>query len=199
MFHPVSLDVSATETGIEAMPTMPRSAKANVRIEALAETIFDYLDDHRKLGAHMSQSSWMMLGSTMNYEFDAAQARSGASRFGLHGRIMRIPMSVEQVVAIRTPPGLKVWETIGAPNLWVIGHYRMGFEISPQGKGHTASSLYRLCATRSSACPLMRGGALVGCRKTRPSTSRRPVCARPRQTNQCNKPLAPSGKIADFW
>lgn len=30
------------------------------------------------------------------------------------------------------PPRLKVWETIGAPNLWVIGRYRMGFEIVPE-------------------------------------------------------------------
>jgi hypothetical protein len=117
------------------MSTLPRSAETTVRIEASAETIFAHLDDHRHLGAHMSKSSWMMLGSTVNYEFDAAEARSVGSKFGFHGKMLGIPLSVEQMVAIRTPPRLKVWETVGAPNLWVIGHYRMGFEVSPHGRG----------------------------------------------------------------
>jgi hypothetical protein len=116
------------------MPALPRSTEATVSIESLAETLFAYLDDHRHLGAHMSESSWMMLGSKMTYEFDAAEARSVGSRFGFHGKILGIPMSVEQMVAIRTPPRLKVWETVSSPNLWVIGHYRMGFEIVPKAK-----------------------------------------------------------------
>jgi hypothetical protein len=113
------------------MPALPRSAEATVTIQAPPRTIFDYLDDHRHLGAHMSQSSWMMLGSKMDYAFDAAQARSVGSKFGFRGKILGIAMAVEQQVAVRTPPRLKVWETVGTPNLWVIGHYRMGFEIIP--------------------------------------------------------------------
>ncbi len=114
------------------MPAMSRSAETTVRIEYAAEAVFAYLDDHRHLGAHMSASSWMMLGSKMDYEFDAGEARSVGSKFGFHGKILGIAMSAEQVVAIRMPPRLKVWETIGVPNLWVIGRYRMGFEIVPE-------------------------------------------------------------------
>jgi hypothetical protein len=114
------------------MPVLPRSTDASVHIQSSAEALFAYLDDHRNLGAHMSQSSWMMLGSKMIYEFDAAGARSVGSRFGFRGKILGIAMSVAQVVSVRTPPGLKVWETVDAPNLWVIGHYRMGFEIVPE-------------------------------------------------------------------
>lgn len=33
------------------------------------------------------------------------------------------------------PPKLKVWETIGAPNPWVTGRYRMGFEIVREAIG----------------------------------------------------------------
>lgn len=114
------------------MPAMPRSTETAVRIESAVETVFAYLDDHRHLGAHMSASSWMMLGSKMDYEFDAGQARLVGSKFGFHGKILGIALSAEQVVAIRMPPRLKVWETIGTPNLWVIGPYRMGFEIVPE-------------------------------------------------------------------
>jgi hypothetical protein len=50
------------------MPALPRSKEANVSIRSSAETLFAYLDDHRHLGAHMSESSWMMLGSKMNWK-----------------------------------------------------------------------------------------------------------------------------------
>jgi len=114
------------------MLAMSRSTEATVRIESAAETVFAYLDDHRHLGAHMSASSWMMLGSKMDYEFDAGEARSVGSKFGFRGKILGIALSAEQVVSIRIPPRLKVWETIGVPNLWVIDRYRLGFEIVPE-------------------------------------------------------------------
>lgn len=56
------------------MPAFSRSTEATVRIDFAAETVFAYLDDHRHLGAHMSASSWMMLGSKMDYEFDAGSS-----------------------------------------------------------------------------------------------------------------------------
>ncbi|MER9685154.1 SRPBCC family protein [Mesorhizobium sp. M0139] len=113
---------------------MSRSTQATVSIESAAEPVFAYLDDHRHLGAHMSASSWMMLGSKMDYEFDAGEARSVGSKFRFRGKILGIALSAKQVVASRMPPRLKVWETIGAPNLWVIGRYRMGFEIVPEAR-----------------------------------------------------------------
>lgn len=116
------------------MPAFSRSTEATATIDSTAETVFAYLDDHRHLGAHMSASSWMMLGSKMDYEFDAGKARLVGSKFGFHGKILGIALSAEQVVTIRMPPRLKVWEIIGTPNLWVVGRYRMGFEIAPEAK-----------------------------------------------------------------
>jgi hypothetical protein len=46
-------------------------------------------------------------------------------------------LSVDEVVASREPPVGKSWETIGEPRLWVIGRYRMGFELSPKPAGTT--------------------------------------------------------------
>lgn len=53
--------------------------------------------------------------------------------FCLTGRVLGIRLSVEEVVTERNPPRSKVWKTVGLPRLLVIGHYRMGFEISTQG------------------------------------------------------------------
>ena len=36
---------------------------------------------------------------------------------------------------MRNPPHRKVWETTGSPKLAVIGHYRMGFDITPSERG----------------------------------------------------------------
>ncbi len=38
------------------------SANFRIRIQASAEALFSYLDDHRRLAGHMSQPSMMMLG-----------------------------------------------------------------------------------------------------------------------------------------
>jgi hypothetical protein len=44
-------------------------------------------------------------------------------------------LTVEEIVTERTPPYRKVWETTGSPKLVVMGQYRMGFEITPEGPG----------------------------------------------------------------
>ena len=59
------------------------------------------------------------------------RARVG-SKFGFKGAILGIPLAVDEVVTQREPPQRKVWDTLGEPKLWVVGRYRMGFEITPQ-------------------------------------------------------------------
>ncbi|MEX1180272.1 MAG: SRPBCC family protein [Cucumibacter sp.] len=115
------------------MQAFPRSADTIATINAPGDKVFFFLDDHKNLSAHMNKSSWMMLGSRMEIYLDAAGARSVGSKFGFKGAILGIPLSVDEVVTQREPSGRKVWETVGEPNLWVIGQYRMGLEIAPQG------------------------------------------------------------------
>lgn len=103
------------------------------RLDASAETIFSHLDDQKRLSAHMNQSSWMMAGSRMSIELDALQGRATGSKIRLSGRVLGIPLALEEVVTEYNPPLRKVWETVGTPRLLVIGHYRMGLEITPQG------------------------------------------------------------------
>ena len=102
-------------------------------VAATADALFRHLDDHNRLASHMSQSSWMMAGSTMDIELDAAKGQAEGSHIRLRGRVLGIPIFVEEVVTEHQPPFNKVWETIGVPKLLVIGDYKMGFEITPQG------------------------------------------------------------------
>ena len=107
-------------------------------VPAPPERVFAHIDDHSRLSSHMSGSSWMMGGGRMEIELDEGRGQKVGSRIRLAGRVLGIGLSVEEVVTERDPPRRKVWETTESPRLLVIGRYRMGFELSPQG---TASML----------------------------------------------------------
>lgn len=108
-----------------------RHTEGQSLVNASAPEVFAELDDHVRLSAHMQKSSWLMLGSRMQVHLDAEGGRKVGSRIRLDGRVLGIPLTVEEVITERTPPTRKVWETIGTPRLLVIGPYRMGFEIAP--------------------------------------------------------------------
>ena len=85
-----------------------------------ADWVFAYLDDPKALAAHMGESSMMMMGSRMAIEVDADGGRVIGSKIRMHGRVMGISLSLEEVITERQVPHRKVWETIGTPNLLVI-------------------------------------------------------------------------------
>lgn len=112
---------------------LPFHFESGVTLNVPAGMVFSHLDDHQRLSAHMSQPSWMMVGARMKIELDASQGHTLGSRIRLGGHVLGIPLAVEEIVTHYSPPLRKVWETTDTPNLLVIGHYRMGFEITPQG------------------------------------------------------------------
>ena len=111
----------------------PYHFDSSVEVSAAADAVFSHLDDHGRLSAHMSNSSWMMAGSRMAIQLDAAEGRAVGAMIRLRGRVLGIPLSVEEIVTEHDPPLRKVWKTIGRPRLLVIGPYRMGYEITPKG------------------------------------------------------------------
>ena len=102
-------------------------------IKAPVDRVFAYLDDPKALAAHMGESSLMMAGSRMLIDVDTDGGRVVGSKIRMQGRMMGISLSLEEVITERQVPIRKVWETIGTPNLLVIAHYRMGFELTPRG------------------------------------------------------------------
>src|SRR5262249_8204884 len=98
------------------------------------DRVFAHVDDHTRLSTHMNQSSWKMGGGRMAIELDAGRGQHVGAHIRLTGRVFGMKLAVEEIVTERMPPHPKVWEAIGSPNLLVIGHYRMGFEITPEGQ-----------------------------------------------------------------
>jgi hypothetical protein len=109
--------------------------ESSAEVNATPELLFAELDDHERLSAHMMQSSAMMAGSKMRFDFDEGGGRSIGSKIRMSGQILGIRLELEEVVSERDPPKHKAWETIGTPRLLVIGDYRMGFDIEPLANG----------------------------------------------------------------
>ena len=66
-----------------------------------ADVAFAYLDDFRKLSAHMEQRSGMMLGSKMEIQTDAADGRAVGSRVCMRGVILGAAVALEEVRSFR--------------------------------------------------------------------------------------------------
>ena len=116
-------------------PSYPSHFDTTVSVPADAQAVFEHLDDHERLASHMMNSSAMMAGGQMHFSLDAGQGRSVGSIIRMSGRILGMSLSVEEAVTERLSPRRKVWETRGQPRLIVIGHYRMGFEVTDAIEG----------------------------------------------------------------
>jgi hypothetical protein len=130
----MGIELNRTAAGPAHVPislSLPFHCESLREVHTPADVLFSYLDDHAQLAAHMSKSFWMMLGSRMAIELDASQGHAVGAHICLAGRVLGIPLSVEEVVIERQPPLRKVWQTVRIPRLLVIGDYRMGFEIRP--------------------------------------------------------------------
>ena len=112
----------------------PHSYEKTVIVDGSPAAVFHELDDHERLAAHMMDSSVMMGGQAMRFEFDEDRGRAVGSKITMAGRVLGIELAVDEVVVDRVQPRAKAWETIGEPRLLVIDHYRMGFNIEPFGE-----------------------------------------------------------------
>ena len=99
-------------------------------IHAPASAVFDFIDHPERLSSHMSRPSWRMPGGTMTVETDEGGGRRVGSRIRLAGRVLGMRLDVEATVVERVPPRRKAWETLGEPQLLVIGPYRMAVDIA---------------------------------------------------------------------
>jgi hypothetical protein len=116
-------------------PNFPHHAESQGQVQAPAGPVFEHLDDHTRMSVHMNQRSWLMGWSRMKLSLDEQAGRATGSRMHLEGRVLGVQLSLEEVVTEHRPPARKVWMTVGAPRLLVIGAYRMGFVLVAAGAG----------------------------------------------------------------
>jgi hypothetical protein len=104
-------------------------------VDAAPTDVFAFIDDHARFSSHMSESSWMMGGGAMSVELDDAKGQAVGSHIRLAGRVCGVRLYLDEVITRRDPPTDKVWTTVGAPRLLVIGPYEMGVRITPENGG----------------------------------------------------------------
>ena len=113
--------------------SLPLHAESSASVPAPIERVFGYLDDPHALSGHMEKSSMMMMGSRMMLETDGGGGRAVGSRIRMRGRMLGLPLFIEEEIVERRSPAGKTWQTIGSPRLLVISQYRMGFALAPAG------------------------------------------------------------------
>jgi hypothetical protein len=113
--------------------SFPRHDERTAQVRGPIEEVFAYLDDPLALSAHMNQSSMMMMGSKMSTEVDAGGGRVIGSKIRMRGSVVGISISLEEAITERRAPYIKIWETVGNPQLLVLAQYRMGFELTRRG------------------------------------------------------------------
>ena len=135
---------------------LPNHCETQVEIDAPPAEVFDFLDDHLRLSAHMTKPSWQMAGSSMNIAMDEKQGRALGSKITLSGRILGLSLKVEEVVTRYDPPRSKTWETVGSPRLLIIGPYVLGFVLTPRQGGSL------LCVAIDYSLPPKAAARLLG-------------------------------------
>ena len=71
----------------------------------------------------------------MVYDFDEGRGQTVGSHIRMSGRAFGVDLFLDEVITHRDPPHRKVWRTVGAPKLIIIGSCEMGFRIIPDAAG----------------------------------------------------------------
>jgi len=108
--------------------------EASVAINAPAEDLFAYVDDHARFSSHMSRSSWLMGGGRMEVSTDEGRGQKAGSHIRMSGKVFGVRLFLDEVVTRHDPPRVKTWETVGDLRLLVIGHYRMNIQVEPRDR-----------------------------------------------------------------
>lgn len=105
------------------------------QVNASADVVFDFIDDHEQFSAHMGQSSWMTGGGKMKVDMDEQRGRPVGSHIRMTGSILGVEIGLDEVVTQHERPARKGWATVGTPHLTVIGSNTMGAHLTPHGDG----------------------------------------------------------------
>jgi len=77
----------------------------------------------------------MMGGGRMDISTDAGRFQRLGSHLRLAGRAFGLKIFLEEAITAYQPPLGKVWQTIGSPQLLIIGAYTMGFGTARGARG----------------------------------------------------------------
>ncbi len=99
-------------------------------ISAPPKEVFEFVDNPLNLSKHMEEPKPEMLWGWMKNTPDEKGGREVGSVIRMDGNVLGLKLALEQVITERKVDISKTWKTNWV-NLWVIGNYELGFNISP--------------------------------------------------------------------
>ena len=111
--------------------------KEQYRTEILAppERVFEYMDDIRNVGWHMSGESAMpMMGSRLELEVVVDRNGIGAT-YRWKGSFVGMAIDITETVTKWAQSREKTWQTVGKPKMIVMAGYVMHLLLTPTQKG----------------------------------------------------------------
>ena len=84
-------------------------AESRGQVQGSAERVFEHLDNHARLAAHMNLRSWRTGWSRMGLSLDEQAGRALGSRIHLEGRVLGVHLSLDGLVIEHIPPVRKDW------------------------------------------------------------------------------------------
>ncbi len=100
------------------------------------------MDDLAKTGMHMSERSMMMMGSKLKIEHLPSPEKGVGAIFRRSGKMMGLPIDFTETVTLWKENKEKVWETIGLPEMIILGCYRMRLPTEPVASDKNESILF---------------------------------------------------------
>ncbi len=117
-----------------------KTVQKTILIRASPEKVFEFMDDVRNMGMHMSRDSRAMMGSHLDLEMLSENTSGPGASYRWKGKVMGMTIDFTMVVTKWIKDIERVWETIGEPKVIVIGKYSMFLKLAP-ADGSTMTTL----------------------------------------------------------
>ena len=112
-----------------------RRLEETTTVPAPPARVFAWFDDPRNTGWHMSRPSLAMLGGALRVDQLSAMATGVGATYRSWGRVLGLRIDFTTTVVRWVADREKIWRTIGAPRLIVIGHFEMRVGVDPVDRG----------------------------------------------------------------
>lgn len=102
-----------------------------IQINKKVAQVFAYIDDIHNTGWHMEKSSMPMMGSKMTVETISEQKSGLGATYRWTGKVMGLRIDFTETITRWVKNKERVWQTIGDPQIIIMGNYVMGFFLKP--------------------------------------------------------------------
>ncbi len=117
-----------------------KTFQKTIIINATPQSVFEFMDDVRNSGMHMSKDSKAMMGTHLELQLLSKNFSGPETSYRYIGKVMGMTIDFTVVVTRWIQNMEKIWETIGHPKVIVIGWFRMFLKLTPKN-GNTSVEL----------------------------------------------------------